>query len=113
MQRNLSRLAISCLLCSRQTAIVGHLCAQEDDRRDGRWASGPAWVSSEWQATEAGAVQILPYGLDGHQVRDVVSSMQLQRIVLLTDRIEVSHSFLVGPCWGNVVIPFGDALPAL
>lgn len=77
-------------LLSKATLDLGVVCAQEDDRRDGRWASGPAWVSSEWQAREAGAVQILPYGLDGHQVKDVVGSMQLQRIVLLTDRIEVS-----------------------
>ena len=40
-------------------------------------------------------MQILPYGLDGHQVKDVVGSMQLQRIVLLTDRIEVSLSCLL------------------
>ena len=93
---------------------------QEDDRRDGRWASGPAWVSSEWQATEAGAVQILPYGLDGHQVKDVVGSMQLQRIVLLTDRIEVSPSCsngwrpcLVGPGWcDRIDLGFLDGLPA-
>lgn len=89
--------------------MLGIFCVQEDDRRDGRWASGPAWVSSEWQATESGAVQILPYGLDGHQVKDVVGSMRLQRIVLLTDRIEVSHSFLIGPCWGDRVMPSGDA----
>ena len=44
-------------------------------------------------------MQILPYGLDGHQVKDVVGSMQLQRIVLLTDRIEVSHRCFIGLCW--------------
>ena len=63
--------------------------AQEDDRRLGHLAAGPSWASSEWQATEAGAVQILPYGLDGHTVKEVVGSMQLQRIVLLTDRLQV------------------------
>ncbi len=63
---------------------------QEDDRREGYLAAGPSWASSEWAATEAGAVQILPYGLDGHQVKEVVGSMQLQRIVLLTDRLQVS-----------------------
>ena len=77
---------------------------QEDDRREGQWAGGPSWVSSEWQATEAGAVQILPYGLDGHQVKDVVGSMQLQRIVLLTDRIEVSHPCFIGLCWISACI---------
>ena len=35
-------------------------------------------------------MQILPHGLDGHQVKEVVGSMQLQRIVLLTDRLQVS-----------------------
>ena len=65
--------------------------AQEDDRRlPSLAAAAPSWASSEWQASEAGAVQILPYGLDGHQVKEVVGSMQLQRIVLLTDRLQVS-----------------------
>ena len=54
-------------------------------------AAGPSWTSTEWQAREAGAVQILPYGLDGEQVKEVVGSMRLQHIVLLTDRIEVGH----------------------
>ena len=36
-------------------------------------------------------MQILPHGLDGHQVKEVVGSMQLQRIVLLTDRLQVSN----------------------
>ena len=63
---------------------------QEDDRREGHLVAGPSWASSEWAATEAGALQILPYGLDGYQVKEVVGSMQLQRIVLLTDRLQVS-----------------------
>lgn len=62
---------------------------QEDDRREGHLTGGPSWTSSEWAATETGALQILPYGLDGHQVKEVVGSMQLQRIVLLTDRLQV------------------------
>jgi hypothetical protein len=66
------------------------LLLQEDDEREGDLAAGPFWASSEWAATEAGALQILPYGLDGHQVKEVVGSMQLQRIVLLTDRLQVS-----------------------
>ena len=64
---------------------------QEDDGRKPFLAAGPTWTSTEWQAREAGAVQILPYGLDGDQVKEVVGSMRLQRIVLLTDRIEVGH----------------------
>ena len=73
-----------------------HLCCvlvQEDDRSPASLAAAaPSWVSSEWQASEAGAVQILPHGLDGHQVKEVVGSMRLQHIVLLTDRLQVSSA---------------------
>lgn len=64
---------------------------QEDDRRKPFLAAGPTWTSTEWQAREAGAVQILPYGLDGDSLKEGVDSMRLQRIVLLTDRVEVGH----------------------
>ena len=72
--------------------------AQEDDRSSAPLAAAaPSWASSEWQASEAGAVQILPHGLDGHQVKEVVGSMQLQRIVLLTDRLQVTSSGSLPP----------------
>ena len=77
--------------CNRRPELCCVL-AQEDDRSLAplATAAAPSWASSEWQASEAGAVQILPHGLDGHQVKEVVGSMQLQRIVLLTDRLQVS-----------------------
>ena len=76
--------------CNRRPELCCAL-AQEDDRSlTSLAAAAPSWASSEWQASEAGAVQILPHGLDGHQVKEVVGSMQLQRIVLLTDRLQVS-----------------------
>ena len=84
---------------------------QEDERREGQWAAaGPSWVSSEWQATEAGAVQILPYGLDGHQVKEVVGSMRLQRIVLLTDCIEVGPPCAASLCQSCPKIVIEDGL---
>ncbi|CAK0785286.1 hypothetical protein CVIRNUC_008492 [Coccomyxa viridis] len=70
--------------------------SDEDDRSLAplATAAAPSWASSEWQASEAGAVQILPHGLDGHQVKEVVGSMQLQRIVLLTDRLQDADAVL-------------------
>lgn len=53
-----------------------------------------SWSSSSWYRgpVDSRAVALFPHGVDGHLVKEVVTSMKLQRGVLLTSSLQVSPS---------------------
>lgn len=68
---------------------------QEDsvyqERRLGGGAADSSWSTVGWYGgtVDEAAIAILPHGLDGHQVKDVIAGMGLQRSVLLTPHLHV------------------------
>ena len=55
----------------------------------GLGASSSSWATIGDARADASAVAILPHGVDGHVVREVVAGMRLQHCVLLTANLHV------------------------
>ena len=59
------------------------------DRRAGGVGAEASWASVHGALADPSAVAILPHGVDGHLVAEVVAGMRLQRSVLLTSQLHV------------------------
>ncbi len=61
------------------------------ERRSGGAGAESTWSTVGWfgGAVDAVAIAILPHGLDGHAVKDVITGMGLERSVLLTPHLHV------------------------
>lgn len=61
------------------------------ERRSGGAGAESTWSTVGWfgGAVDAAAIAILPHGLDGHAVKDVITGMGLERSVLLTPHLHV------------------------
>ena len=66
------------------------------DRRAGGAGAEASWSSVHDAYADASAVAILPHGVDGHLVAEVVAGMRLQRAVLLTSQLHVRRPLGAG-----------------
>ncbi|CAL8471648.1 g11190 [Coccomyxa elongata] len=66
------------------------------ERRSGGAGAESTWSTVGWfgGAVDAAAIAILPHGLDGHAVKDVIAGMGLERSVLLTPHLHEADAVL-------------------